>query len=323
MRQGKDFELDLSRYPMIDLQNESKVILTTRDRVMNVDLPLIQSYWDKVKVVKVPEKASSREILQAVLAAFSGEATTNRLSFDDAGVKITVSAKWIRTETSADGRVPRHTCITPIMADSQRTHGAIVRYLDQNDIVIKEILTGAPGQTSTPFPIDAAADVASIDGTNQKVLLESFAQIMGFHYSPNTGISFPYAGIQVRALSNLLSFGNGREILIDFGDLYGDALKAIRETGLEILQINADTGPMEIIRQLMAAAGLAYTATPVFYGADRSAEFNTAIAVYGILIPTGEGEKRLFTEMQTPELIDLFIRDQGIRMIRITGSPRE
>jgi hypothetical protein len=61
----------------------------------------------------------------------------------------------------------------------------------------------------------------------------------------------------------------------------------------------------------------------VFYGADRSAEFNTAIAVYGILIPTGEGEKRLFTEMQTPELIDLFIRDQGIRMIRITGSPRE
>jgi LysM repeat protein len=56
MKQGKDFELDLSRYPIIDLQNGSKVILSAQDRVMNVDLPLIQSYWEKVKVARVPEK---------------------------------------------------------------------------------------------------------------------------------------------------------------------------------------------------------------------------------------------------------------------------
>ncbi|MFO7716746.1 LysM peptidoglycan-binding domain-containing protein [Desulfosarcina sp.] len=317
MKQGKDFELDLSRYPVIDLQNGSRVILTTADRVMNVDLPLVQSYWDNVEVVKIPENASSREILEAVFAAFSGEAAPNQLSFDDRGVKITVSAKWIRTETSADGSAPRHTCITPITSASQRTHGAIIRYLDQNDIVIKEILTSAPEQTSTPFPIDAAPDAVSIDGSSQKALLESLARIMGFRYSANTAISFPYAGIQVQALSNLLSFGNGREILVDFGDLYGDAVAAIRDTGLEILQIDVDAGPVAIIQQLMETAGMAYTLTPVFYGADRPAEFNTAIAIYGILVPTGSGENRLFTEMQLPELIDLFIRNDGIRLIRI------
>lgn len=322
MQQGKDFELDLSRYPMIDLQNGSKVILTTQDRVMNVDLPLIQSYWDKVKVVQVPDNASSQEILQAVLSAFSGEATSNQLAFDDTGVKITVSAKWIRTETSADGRVPRHTCITPIVSASQRTHGAIVRYLDQNDIVIKEILTGVPETTPSPFRMPEAAEVASIDGTSQKALLASFANAMGFHYSANTSISFPYAGIQVQALSNLLSFGNGREILIDFGDLYGDAVNAIRDTGLEILQIDVAAGPIEIIQRLMDTAGMAYTEPPVFYGANRSAEFNTAIAVHGILIPTGDGVNRLFTAMQIPELIAVFFRSQGIRLIRIDGSAR-
>ena len=318
MKQGKDFELDLSRYPMIDLQNGSKVILTTQDRVMNVDLPLIQSYWDNVKVVKVPDDASSQDILAAVFSAFSGEATNNRLAFDDVGVNIAVSAKWIRTETSADGLVPRHTCITPIMSASQQTHGAIVRYLDQNDIVIKEILIGAPEATPTPLPMHEVADVASIDGTSQKALLESFAKTMGFHYSPNTSISFPYAGIQVQALSNLLSFGNGREILIDFGDLYGDAVNAIRDTGLEILEINVDTGPVEIIQHLMEAAGMAYTASPVFYGANRSAKFNTAVTIFGILVPTGSGENRLFIETQMPELIKVFIRDQGIQVVRIT-----
>jgi LysM repeat protein len=322
MKQGNDFELDLSRFPIIDLQDGSKVILSTQDRVMNIDLPLIQSYWENVKVVKVPENASSQVILEAVFSAFSGDATTNQLAFDDGGTTIRVSAKWIRTEASGDGRVPRHACITPIISAAELTHEAIVRYLDQNDIVIKDILAGDTGDPEPPLPTEMVADVDRIDGSSQKALLESFAQLMGFHYSPNTSISFPYAGIQVQALSNLLSFGNGREILIDFGDLYGDAVKAIRETGLEILQINVDAGSAEIIAQLMDTAGMAYTSSPVFYAANRSVEFNTAITVNGILIPAGSGTNRLFIETQIPELIEVFIRDQGVRLVRIQGTNR-
>ena len=323
MKQGKDFELDLSRYPMIDLQNGSKVILTTQDRVMNVDLPLVQSYWDNVKAVKVSESASSQEILEAVFSAFSEEASSNHLAFDDGAVSIRVSAKWIRTELSADGRMPRHSCITPIMSASERTHDTIVRYLDRNDILIKEILPGTPEATRRPIDQDSAAEVESIDGSGQKALISSFAALMGFSYSPNTSISFPYAGIQVQALSNLLSFGNGREILIDFGDLYGDAVNAIRGTGLEILQINVDAGPVEIIQRLMDTAGMAYTASPVFYGANRPAELNTAISVNGILIPTDTGENRLITEKQIPELIETFFRDQGIQLVRVIETDRQ
>jgi hypothetical protein len=322
MKQGNDFELDLSRYPMIDLQNGSKVILTTQDQVMNVDLPLIQSYWDDVKAVKVPENASSQEILDAVFLAFAGDPSTDHLAFDDGGISINVSAKWIRTEPSADGRVPRHTCITPIMSASERTHESIIRYLDQNDIVIKEILSGVPATSPSPLQMAAAAEVDSIDGTSQKALIESFAALMGFHYSPNTSISFPYAGIQVQALSNLLSFGNGREILIDFGDLYGDAINAIRDTGLEILPIKADAGPIEIIQHLMETTGMAHMTSPIFYGANRPPEFNTAISVNGILIPTDRGEKRLFFVKPIPELIIEFLRGQGLRLVRIEDTAR-
>ncbi len=323
MKQGKDFELDLSRYPIIDLQNGSKVILTTQDRVMNVDLPLVQSYWENVKAVKVPDNASSQEILEAVISAFSGEASSDHLAFDDGAASIRVSAKWIRTELSADGRIPRHSCITPIMSASERTHDTIVRYLDQNDILIKEILAGVPEATRRPVHTDATANVDSIDGSSQKALIESFAALMEFHYSPNTSISFPYAGIQVQALSNLLSFGNGREILIDFGDLYGDAVNAIRGTGLEILQINVDAGPVEIIQRLMETAGMAYTASPIFYGANRPAEFNTAISVNGILIPTGTGENRLITVKQIPELIKTFFQTQGIQLVLVKETDRQ
>lgn len=282
---------------------------------MNVDLPLIQAYWDKVKVAKVPENASAEEILEAVLASMpTGEGTTNRLAFDDGGASISVTAKWIQSG-------PRHTCITPITSATQRTHEAIVRYLDQNDIIIREVLTGASDMAPSAFSMNDGAEVIHIDGSSQRALVESFAQSMAFHYSPNTSISFPYAGIQVQALSNLLSFGKGKELLVDFGDLYGDAIKAIEQTGLDIIQINADAGSLEILQRLMETAGLGYTRSPVFYGADRPAEFNTAITVKGLLIPTGNGENRLFFEMQMPDLIERFIDGQGIQLVRIDTTP--
>jgi hypothetical protein len=322
MKKGSDFELDLSRYPMIDFQNGSKVILTTQDKVMNVDLPLIQSYWKQVKVVKVAKDASSQEILEAVLSAFSDQAeATNRLAFDDKGVSVSVSAKWIHSAPSADDRVIRHTCITPIGSAAQRTDEAIVRYLDQNNIVIKDIFNGAPQPEPVPLARRPAAQDAHIDGSSQKALIDSFARLMGFHYSPNTSISFPYAGIQVQALSNLLSCGNGTELLVDFGNLYGDAIKAIRNSGMKILQIGVKDGSLDILRRLMNAAGLPYTVSPVFYGADRPAEFNTAISVKGILIAAGRGEKRLFTDAEVPELIDVFMSNRGIRLVHIDKGP--
>jgi len=287
---------------------------------MNVDLPLIQSYWDDVKVVKVGESSSSREILEAVFAAFSDQQSANQLAFEDGGVNVRISAKWIRTEPSADNRAPRHTCITPISNAAQRTNDAVIRYLDQNDIVVNEVLDDASSQAPQAYPIHRTGDTASIDGSSQKALIATFSQVMGFHYSANTAISFPYAGIQVKALSNLLSFGNGRETLVDFGDLYGDAVNAIRETGMEIIQVSVEDGPRDILRRLLEAAGMPFTANPVFYGADRSAEFNTAITIGGILIPIDDGRSRLITELPIPELIGIFLRDKGIQLVQITTT---
>ena len=322
MKKGKDFELDLSRFPMIDLQNGSKVILSTENKVMDVDLPLIQEYWDNVKVAKVPENASAEEIFDAVLSTMANGngGGTNRLAFEDGAASVSVTAKWIQSGASADGSMPQHVCVTPITSAVQRTHDAILRYLDQNHIIIREILTNASDHSPAEFSMDASPDVVHIDGSDQRALVESFARSMAFHYSPNTNISFPYAGIQVKAQSNLFSFGKGKEILIDYGDLYGDAIKAIKKTGLNIVQIDAKASSIDILQQLLDTAGFPFTRSPVFYGASRPSEFNTAITINGILIPTPRGENRLFFEMQIPELIEYFIQDQGIQLARIDAS---
>ena len=322
MKQGRDFEVDLSRFPMIELSDGKKVILTTQNQVMGVDLALIQSNWDDVKVVRVPEKASRRDILEAVLSDFAGDATTNRLAFDDEGTTISVSARWIRSEPSADGRTLRHTCITPIDSASQRTYDTIVRYLDQNDIVLKEISDRDDPMRRPSHLAGATAESERLDGSSSKTLVESFARLMGFHYSPDTSISFPYAGVQIQARSNLLSFGNGREVLIDYGDLYGNALEAIRRTGFEILQFDPRASSLDTIARLMETSGLYYQRAPHFYGAERPVAFNTVITVNGILIPSPKGENRLITDTRFPDLIERFIRDQGIGLVWIETTDK-
>jgi hypothetical protein len=162
---------------------------------MNVDLPLIQSYWENVKVVKVADNASSQDILEAVFSAFSDETATDQLAFDDGGFPSASAPNGSAPKPSADGRVPRHACITPITSAAEQTHGAIVRYLDQNDIVIKDILAGASEAITATVQPGLMADVRP----HRRHQPEGPAGIirpnlMGFHYSPNTSISFPYAG---------------------------------------------------------------------------------------------------------------------------------
>jgi LysM repeat protein len=313
----KDFEIDLSRYPMIDFGYGDKAVLTTQDEVMDVALPLVQSYWDNIKIVKVPEKASSGEILQSILTAFSEKASMDRLAFGDTGVFIQVKGQWIRSRPSPDGQSLQHACITLIESDAQRTHEAIVRYLEQNDIIISDI---ALSSESPPPPSGNAiprGESNRIDYSSPNDFIAAFSRILDFSYAPDTPITFPYAGVQVEAKSNLLSFGNGRQVLVDFGELYGDAEKAIKATGLDIVTLPQSADAFEIIRRLMETAAVDHTAFPIFHGAERPDEFNTTIRVDGILIPRKEGEDQLFVKNQPPDLIGSFILSKGIQMVVI------
>jgi hypothetical protein len=143
---------------------------------------------------------------------------------------------------------------------------------------------------------------------------------MGFVYAPNTPISFPYAGIQVEAQSNLLSFGNGRQTLVDFGDLYGDAGKAIKATGIDIVEFPPLADPFDVISRLLETAPMEATESPVFYAADRSEEFNTAITVTGILV---REKNQLFLKKQLPEQIERFVRSEGMQPVVIEVSTAE
>ena len=316
-RQGaEDFELDLSRYPMLDLQNNTKVLFNREDRIMGLTPEALQQQWPEVKVASLTGQESVQEIIGAIFQALGENETQNsgaELGFHDQSVSVTVRAKWIKPESDQ-----RHLCITPISAPGEETPESIRRYLEQNGIVLKEVLPGGKSAAQAATAGDqrhAVQNILALAPKNQKDFVHNLARVLGLRYTPNVAISFPYAGIQVKAYANLLSAGNQRELLVDFGDLYGDAVTAIRKTGPQIVQITAEDDYLAITKKLLDGLGLSYQENPALLAARRPAQYNTAITIRGLLYTNSDNHKILLCAATLHPAITDLLSTSGIDVV--------
>ena len=141
---------------------------------------------------------------------------------------------------------------------------------------------------------------------------------MGYRYSENINISFPYAGIQVNALSNLISNHEGGQLLIDYGDLYGNAVSAIRETGLNVIQLKSEMDWKAATKKITGALNFSFTDNPGFTAADRTDDRNIFIRVPGVEINADMAEYFVITPVLLhPDIIE-FLNHSGRHVFIIT-----
>ena len=316
--EGNDFELDLSQNPMLSLQETTKIVFSQEDRVMGQSPADIEKLLPNSKVVTYSEDESVDEIVGSIFAAVQAEGNQdlsedNEVSFTDNGIQVSVHARWIKPEDDQRTR-----CIIPVKSSDELTPESMRRYLEQNGIVLKEIM---PGQkdvaTTSPNAIQrhVIQNVLALAPKNQKDFVRSLARNLGFTFSPNVSISFPYAGIQVQAYVNLLSTGKGTEVLIDFGDLYGDAVSAIRQSGPQIIQIQSDDSYTLVVQKLFSALQLDYMENPTFFAAKRPARYNTSITIPGLLYQKSETQKVLLSSATLPAAVTDLLSTEDVDVL--------
>jgi hypothetical protein len=208
-------------------------------------------------------------------------------------------------------------CITPIASTDQKTPEPIRRYLEQNGVVIKEILPDgtALGMDRSDLHRHSIKNILAITPTDQKDFVRILTKTLDLSYVPNTNITFPYAGIQVDAFSNLISTKDGREALVDFGDLYGDAITAIGKTGLKVVQIKAEDTYGAIAQKMLTALSIKYEQHPTLMAAQRSPEFNTAITISGLLFDNGNNRRVLLTGATLHSAVTDMLSRRGIDVV--------
>ena len=312
-KEGGDYELDLSKHPMLELGKSAKLVFTPNDAVMDMDKDQFQANWPDIRPVTVDAEATTEQYVSAIFNAIEEEGKpTEELTIENRGVRIAIRAKWVRAEN--DGR---HLAITPIASADEQTPESIRRYIEQNGVVLKEILPDGTtlGIASSRLQRHSIKNILAITPTSQKDFVQVLAKTLEFSYIPNTNITFPYAGIQVEAYANLISTKDGREALVDFGDLYGDAVTAIGKTGRQVVQISPEDSYDAIAQKLLSALSINYEQHPTLMAAQRSPEFNTAITIYGLLFDSHQNRRILLTSATLHSAVTDMLSDQGIDVV--------
>ena len=321
----EDFALDLSRFPVIELKDGSRIVFVNKTDASNADMRLLRSLWENVNIIEIEKDTPVDTILGAVFQDTTKEKITQtEISFSDNGMDVVVTAKWIKPGLPDEDGSTHHTCISLIENTTQKTSDAIVRYLDQHHIIIKDIFESEVGidapesstASSTPF---VRPDVVTLTPISRKAFARGLIEAMGNQYSKDITVTFPYAGIQVQAISNLVSTGSGREFLIDFGDLYGDAVTEIQKTGLKVIQIRQENSMNTLISQILDAIGEPYVSDPVFYAAKRPADHNTKIKIKGFLITKAKGSRVLISTISLHNRVLQFFNEDDVKVV-LAGS---
>ncbi|MDP2644645.1 MAG: hypothetical protein Q8P24_06880 [Desulfobacterales bacterium] len=313
-----DLKLDLSRLPIIEFLSGKRILLARENTMEESDLQIVSSFWNDVKIIRFSNDESIENILNAFFQSYDPEASKYRLAFSDRGLEVKVQARWVVSRLADSGTKKRYTCITLIKNGRERTPDSVVRYLEQHGIFIADILlnfsANAPESAGLPgiFPDHPAV----INSQEPAGFIKELLKAMSYPYTENVTIKFPYAGITVEALSNLVTRNDGSPLFLDFGNLYGEAVAAIKKAGMEIVQITKNDTPETTVNKLLGPLGEAFTQNPIFHAAQREPKYNTAIKAPGFLIQTQKATKIFLTPADLPAGIMQLLNAQGVKIMR-------
>ncbi|MBC8463516.1 MAG: hypothetical protein H8D61_00900, partial [Deltaproteobacteria bacterium] len=254
-KSGQDLKIELRHNPLLKIDNE-KMILFASETLTVSELNLIRSFWKNVKVVSASQNPSMEDMLKHIRGFQKSADDPPKLSVSDDGLELEIRAQWIIDQDSQLKPTKQRICITIVEDLAECTSPAITLYLKSQGIIIKEILRGSgiaqmkyqgiskePSKGSKAIHLDTAAS---------ERLVREVVQALGYRYTPDVDITFPYSGMQVTARSNLITKGD-KNLCIDYGDLYGEAASAIRASGLNIIQIKANEEFNTILLKLLKA----------------------------------------------------------------------
>jgi hypothetical protein len=280
----------------------------------------MKTFWKDVLIVTIAPGDSTEKILGAVFGKLESGVFKRKLNFSDHGVDIEVRGKWIIEKSREIGEPERYLCISLIHNAEEQTPEPIVRYLDQNNIVIKDIIMGKnPGPPKEKvFPlINVGGPLIVVVNADRKTFVKNLLAALGYRYILDKPITFQYAGVQIQGASNLASGKDGKAFLIDFGDFYGDAVQAIEKSGYSIIQIKGNDTLDDIIEKLFGAMNVSYTKNPEFWAAKRSAADNTKLTIPGFLIEHQDTPAMLISLAPLNHEVIRYLTNNNIRIIRI------
>ncbi|ACL06077.1 Peptidoglycan-binding LysM [Desulfatibacillum aliphaticivorans] len=317
-RLGKeDLKLDLEKHPVIRLPDGRFMMLGEQTSLTREEQKAVTDMWGRVDVFELPPQATPGSILGDVMAKAGLSPDKVDLSFFDGNVEVTVNSHLV---LPGQGRY-QYVAVTWLENPKEVCHPDIVRYLADNAIKISDILPEDAPKTAEGSPkIEKDADPAMqllLDHPSPRMTIAALMKALGADYKENSPFSFPYAGFEVETVVNRLKTKDGREVLIDFGTMGGEAHETIKKMGFEIYRITKMDDALNGCRNMARELHLDFMWDPEYLGADRTRDIAPILRVPGLLIAQGEYRPVLVTDEPLHDMIVSFLVNKGVNVILV------
>ncbi len=152
---------------------------------------------------------------------------------------------------------------------------------------------------------------------------------MGWTFQENVSISFPYAGGQVNAVSNLLSIDSNQTCLvdfgsfagetissIDFGSFAGETISSIEASGLKVVSLSDSDDTWRQIQNLFDVLSVKYTKNPSISMSPRNDGHGVFFNCQGLMVDEADGQVLLTPSIFSDE-VSTTLENRGIRILKV------
>lgn len=313
-----DLRLILAETPLMVFSGGIKLLFTRQDWMSAQDRQVIETNWPGTRIVIYEMKPELRPLIEDIMPLIDPDGFENRVNFVDHGVSVAVRGQYIYNRPGS----PQKICLNIIDDPAMRVPGGIRGYLKGHGITVRDWIEGNSvsawsSEAETMGAEGAEGETVGIDQTG--LIIERLSNALGYAYQKDIEISFPYAGFQVNAIINMLSFGD-QEVLVDYGDLGGEAIESIGKTGFRVIQFEKGIGIQTIVERLSRIMPAEVTPDPLFWTSRRPRLYNTSLQISGHLITAKQGAHNhqvMITDHPVPTPVATYLANLGIRLIRV------
>jgi hypothetical protein len=319
---SSDFRLDLTKFPILETRDGSRALITSTAEgrgLSSENLSVLKRFWKDLVVADLPGEASLPQVLDALMGSLVGGSISEKRTFTDNGVQVTVQPRWMLDRPGQNSSI----AITPVNGMAEKTPQPMIDYLktqgiEMKEIVLSDVSGGTKGGDKKPI---SYGQVPILDASlDPQAFTRNLYGILGMAYQQNVTVSFSYAGIQIQAVTNALNRPDGLLVLIDFGDLQGEAIATLEKAGFELVQVPPRGAAADLIPKLLQAADLICEKHPAMTAVRRSGPYNTTIAIPGFMAIKDETPQVLLATVPLCEDLIRYFIEKEIDVVALTNA---
>jgi len=320
---GADRELDLSRFPILEMKDGKRVILC-EEKLDDTLLHAIRSHWQDARTLVISKDAPLETVLDALSRVIPGIFPGETFRFSDNGLEVALFPRWMIHRLGSGKNPLQKTAVFLAGGKASLLPEALTRYLSKYNIHVKQIdpdpIDGFEGFTerkeSKPNTKPFLPVIRIHRDTPRRIIPEILATL-GYLYTPNVSVFFPYGGVQVKAWTDMVTLPTGKMLLMDFGDLQGDAVPALTTAGIPVFQFTGNIDKKDRLVALLNTLQCRFRINPTFPVGNNREKADASLTFPGVLVLTKDEKSTLITHDGIDGDALEFLQEKGIQVLTV------